>query len=104
MNLSHRQLHSLRRNAKIARYMIESGLPATKGDKGRDKVVIRTRRLAGVFEALQQSGGSWHDWLTLSETARNELGSSSGLAQSFTRHRERSLADYLRRLKANPVA
>jgi CHAD domain-containing protein len=86
----HRQLHDIRKAAKLARYIAESaGAPATT-------------RLARSFESLQQSGGDWHDWLTLSRIARRELGPASTLAQSFATRCEKALTNYHSRLKALP--
>ena len=86
------QLHTIRKSGKMARYMAESAI----------KSAPPTRRLAQTFESLQQSGGEWHDWLTLSEIAKDELGSSSLLAQAFTRRCEKSLSDYRGQLKSLP--
>jgi CHAD domain-containing protein len=86
----HRQLHDVRKAAKLARYIAESAnAPASI-------------RLARSFESLQQAGGDWHDWLTLSRIARRELGPASTLAQSFAGRCERSLSKYLTQLKAFP--
>lgn len=87
---NHRQLHDVRKAAKLARYISESAgsTPA--------------RRLARTFESLQQSGGNWHDWLTLSGIAHDELGDTSTLTQTFTRRCERSLAEYQTHLKSLP--
>lgn len=82
------QLHAVRKSAKLARYMAESS--------------ESTKKLSQTFEALQQSGGEWHDWLTLSEISHRELGASSPLTQSFAHHCKRSLADYQRHLKSLP--
>ncbi|WP_348267959.1 CHAD domain-containing protein [Edaphobacter paludis] len=87
---NHRQLHDIRKAAKLARYIIESAGSAS------------TRHLALTFESLQKSGGDWHDWHTLSRIARRELSSSSSLTQSFTHRREKSLAEYQSQLKALP--
>jgi CHAD domain-containing protein len=85
----HRRLHDIRKAAKLARYIAESAnSPAT-------------HRLARTFESLQQSGGDWHDWLTLSHIAHRELGSASPLTQSFTDRCEKSLSKYQSELKAH---
>lgn len=86
----HRQLHGIRKAAKLARYISESAASAS------------TRGLARTFESLQQSGGDWHDWLTLSSVAHHEFGDSSRLTQNFTRHCERSLTKYQSHLKSLP--
>jgi len=88
------QLHAVRKSAKLARYMAESASPAQKSAKSN------AAQLACIFESLQQSGGDWHDWLTLSQIAGREFGSSSQLTRSFTGQCEKSLAAYQRRLKS----
>lgn len=96
----HRQLHNARKAAKLARYIAESAFASPKS--ANQKASASIHRLARVFESLQESGGEWHDWLTLSQIAHRELGSSSLLAQAFTRRCERSLTAYRRHLKAFP--
>jgi CHAD domain-containing protein len=91
------ELHSIRKSAKLARYIAESAIPAQGSKKATP-----ARHLARTFEALQHSGGEWHDWLTLSEIAHQELGASSRLTQSFARRCERSLTAYRRHLKSLP--
>lgn len=86
------ELHSIRKSAKLARYMAESPMRPTQS----------TRRLAQTFESLQQAGGTWHDWLTLSDVAHRELGSSSTVTRTFARNCKRSLAGYQRNLKSLP--
>lgn len=88
-----RQLHDIRKAAKLARYIAESALPATKAS-------TPVRRLARAFESLQQSGGNWHDLATLSIITRRKLGPSSPLTQSFSRRCKKSLLDYQRHLKS----
>jgi CHAD domain-containing protein len=89
---SSEQMHAVRKTAKLARYMAESA----------PEVAQSVHKLARAFESLQQAGGHWHDWFTLSEIARRELGDSSPLTQSFVRRCEKSLTDYQRRLKVFP--
>jgi CHAD domain-containing protein len=86
------EFHAIRKSAKLARYMAESPT----------EPIQSTRKLAQTFESLQQSGGAWHDWLTLSDIAHRELGSSSTLTQSFAHNCEKSLAAYQRHLKSLP--
>jgi CHAD domain-containing protein len=90
------QLHTIRKAAKLARYMAESASPTAKSPR------TPAARLALIFESLQQSGGIWHDWLTLSRIARRELGPSSSLSQSFASNCQESLASYRRDLKFQP--
>lgn len=85
-----RRLHNIRKAAKLARYIAESAISTP------------TRNLARTFESLQQSGGDWHDWHTLSGIAHRELGKSSRLAQDFGRRCEKSLANYQSHLKSLP--
>jgi CHAD domain-containing protein len=88
---NHRHLHGIRKTAKLARYIIESANPGARSSP---------YRLARAFESLQQSGGEWHDWLTMSDIAHRELGSSSSLVQAFARRCEKSLTKYQRHLKS----
>ncbi len=82
-------LHTIRKTAKIARYLAENA----------PKQARVPRKLANEFESLQQIGGEWHDWLILSEIARDETGESSPLTAAFTGRCRRSLASYRRHLK-----
>ena len=59
------QMHGTRKAAKLARYMAENGLDA---------------RVVKMFETVQETGGRWHDSLTLRNTARKRVGKRSGLA------------------------
>ena len=60
------QMHGTRKAAKLARYMAENGLEA---------------RVVKMFETVQETGGRWHDTLTLRDTARKRVGKRSGLAE-----------------------
>jgi CHAD domain-containing protein len=82
-------LHTIRKTAKIARYLAENA----------PKQARAPRKLAAEFELLQQIGGDWHDWLILSEIARDQMGESSPLTAAFTRRCLRSLSSYRKRLK-----
>jgi CHAD domain-containing protein len=86
------QLHTIRKSAKLARYMAESAIGLSQS----------TRKLAQTFESLQQSGGEWHDWFTLADIARRELGKSSPLSQSFAQRREQFLTAYRQHLETVP--
>jgi CHAD domain-containing protein len=77
-------LHTIRKRAKIARYLAESA----------PKSAHTPRKLAAAFEAVQQSGGEWHDWLILGEIARDELGGSSPLTKAFQDKCRRALNTY----------
>ena len=83
------ELHETRKRAKLARYLAESA-PQT---------FLQARHLAARFEALQQAGGEWHDWLILAEVAAVELGDSAMLPQRFTAHANRALGEFQRLLR-----
>jgi len=61
-----KQMHGIRKAAKLARYMAEDGLAA---------------RVVHEFAEVQESGGRWHDALVLRNLARQRLGRRSGLAK-----------------------
>jgi CHAD domain-containing protein len=79
-------LHSLRKTAKLSRYLAENA----------PKEAESARLAAKQFENLQESGGEWHDWLLLTQIARNELGDSSELAALFSRREKLALAKFRR--------
>ena len=81
-------LHMIRKKAKIARYLAENA----------PKEARSARRIAEQFEALQEIGGDWHDWLILSGIARKQVGESSLLTKAFTQRCARTLASYRKRL------
>jgi CHAD domain-containing protein len=82
------QLHRIRKRAKLARYLAESA----------PQSFAEAHRLAASFEALQQAGGEWHDWLILSEFAADELGKSAMLPRRFAALAERTLQEFQLRL------
>ena len=82
-------LHAVRKLAKLARYLAE-----TAPENAR-----RAHKLAERFEALQEAGGQWHDWLILAEIAGQELGGSAELAHRFSQHAEQSLSEFQKRLR-----
>ena len=77
------QLHSLRKSAKVARYVAETlpGNPATA-----------TAALG--FEAVQEAGGQWHDAVEITRAARKHLGKHHALTTRFVEERDRLLAGY----------
>lgn len=81
-------LHSIRKLAKLARYIAENGPKRAK----------RPRLLAQSFEKLQQSGGDWHDWLVLAEIARDALGEASPLTKALDSRSRLALTTYHRHL------
>jgi CHAD domain-containing protein len=84
----HKQLHDIRKCAKLARYLAESS----------PKSATSAHRLAAHFETLQQAGGKWHDWLLLADLSSTELGHTAKLPQRFSAHADTSLREFKRRL------
>jgi CHAD domain-containing protein len=83
-------LHSLRKAAKLCRYMVEM---APEGSKARVA--------AARFEAVQEAGGHWHDWLLLQQLSEDFHGRKAELTQRYAKHAMAALADY--RLKLTEV-
>jgi CHAD domain-containing protein len=83
-------LHSLRKAAKLCRYMVEM---APEGSKAR--------AAAERFEAVQEAGGHWHDWLLLQQLSADFHGRKAELTQRYAKHAMAALADY--RLKLMEV-
>jgi len=82
-NPSTEQLHTVRKAAKVARYMAENAPDA-----------LTAARKAKRFEAVQEAGGAWHDWLDLAEAAADELGEKHAVAVEFAAMRDERLAAY----------
>ncbi|MGI4755339.1 MAG: CHAD domain-containing protein [Janthinobacterium lividum] len=76
-------LHNLRKVAKLCRYMAESAPDD-----------LHTRQLAEQFEAVQETGGNWHDWLLLVQLSKGFHGKKAELTQRYTQHSEQALAKY----------
>lgn len=76
---SHDGLHEIRKAAKLARYMAESG---------------DGTGMAHEFENVQQMGGAWHDSLTLRAVAHDELGKRSRLVAKFAQQEQATLHDF----------
>lgn len=74
------QLHTLRKTAKVARYLAENA-PGSR----------RAKQTAKRYESLQQAGGEWHDWMELAKDAGEELGRDHALVDVFGRKCERHL-------------
>ena len=83
-------LHGIRKVAKLARYMAES-TPATVP-------------LARTFEKLQETGGTWHDYLYIRGLARKELGKHSPLTQLLSRLTASSLIKFQAQLDQAPTS
>jgi len=67
----------------VARYMAENAPDA-----------LTAARKAKRFEAVQEAGGAWHDWLDLAEAAADELGEKHAVAVEFAAMRDERLAAY----------
>lgn len=76
-------LHSLRKAAKLCRYMAESA------PEGSDAM-----QLAEKFESVQEAGGKWHDWLLLAQLSKGFHGKKAELTQRYTKHSDDALAAY----------
>ena len=87
-------LHTLRKNAKLARYIAENAPKSAKPP----------RRLAASFEFVQVAGGHWHDWLVLAEIAATRLGNSSPLNKALTQRCHLALTVYRRHLRETSAA
>ena len=83
------RLHGVRKVAKLARYLAETA----------PESATRARALAHRFEAIQESGGQWHDWMILSEVAAGELGDSAALPQRFSVHAAEALDEFRKKLR-----
>jgi CHAD domain-containing protein len=81
------KLHELRKAAKMVRYLAESA-PRTQ----------HAVALAKRFEAVQDSGGHWHDWLQLSHEARATLGRKHLLTRALAETRNHHRAGFLHSL------
>jgi CHAD domain-containing protein len=88
--LDENALHALRKASKLCRYMA-AGLPAD---------LPAAKRLAGQFEAIQEAGGKWHDWLLLHGIAAKHHGKGAALTDRYSQHRDAALASYRTRLAA----
>ena len=75
------RLHSIRKDAKLARYLAESA----------PESATTARQIAAQFEALQEAGGQWHDFLLLCEVSRDHLGKSAQLPQRFNARAQKLL-------------
>ena len=87
-------LHTLRKNAKLARYIAENAPKSAK----------TPRRLAATFESVQEAGGHWHDWLVLAEIASTRLGPSSPVTKGMTQRCHLALTVYRRHLREASAA
>ena len=82
-----RALHALRKSAKLCRYVAESA--------PEDAAL---RETAERYEAVQEAGGKWHDWLLLVKLSGKFHGREAELTRRFRKHRDAALAEYRLRL------
>jgi CHAD domain-containing protein len=80
-------LHTIRKAAKIARYMCET-VPGSAA----------AQRIASQFENIQDKGGEWHDWLEVTRTSREILGRKNPLIEIYNEMRDSRLVTYRREL------
>lgn len=80
-------LHAIRKSAKLCRYMVETAPEGTPA-----------RGAAAQFEAVQEAGGHWHDWLLLQQLAMDFHGRKAELTRRYEIHATAALADYRLRL------
>ena len=85
--LGEEALHTVRKAAKLCRYMAESA-----------PVGSAAAAMAERFEAIQEAGGTWHDWLLLERMAADFHGKQAGLTERYRKHRDAALAEYQLRL------
>jgi len=78
-------LHTLRKAAKLTRYLTEAA--------GKNAVTTRT---AQRFHAVQEKIGCWHDWLLLSDFAAQHLEDDHPLLRTLQARKKRTHATALR--------
>ncbi len=103
-------LHAIRKSAKLARYIGEVAparpTPSTTlptqfqplSSTSEPSSISQTPQTAEDFESLQQTGGSWHDLLTLADIARHHLGKHSPLTRCIKAACEEALRRYQQHL------
>jgi CHAD domain-containing protein len=73
-------LHDYRKGSKSARYLAEMEVGSTLAEQF-------AKRMKKVLDAI----GAWHDWLLLSQLAKETLGKSSALAKVLKKERDGTL-------------
>lgn len=86
--VSQNQLHTTRKLAKLARYMLESAQDS-----------VTAKRMAKRFEDIQHKGGQWHDWLQLAATAADMLERPNPLIKLYKQERDLKLTSYRKALE-----
>jgi len=82
-------LHTIRKMAKVARYIAETGLPAKQATT-----------VAARYNRLQQSGGHWHDALLLAQEAKKKLGKKDPLTKLTSERAKTHHNSFVRLLNA----
>jgi len=82
-------LHTIRKMAKVARYIAETGLPAKQATT-----------VAARYNRLQQSGGHWHDALLLARMAKKELGKKDPVTKLTSERAKSHHNSFIRLLRA----
>jgi len=82
------RFHKIRKVAKLCRYLLEA-LPRRS---------LAVKQLTSQFEAIQEAGGHWHDWLLLEQTAAKGRGKQTELAKAYAARRDIAFENYRRRL------
>ena len=80
-------LHGLRKSAKLCRYIAESA----PGDTALRGTAVR-------YEAVQEAGGKWHDWLLLTQLSGRFHGRKALITERYRKLRDAALAEYRLRL------
>jgi len=86
-------LHTIRKAAKRARYQMET-VPSS----------VVARRTAATYDALQDAGGQWYDYLELAAIAAREFTVHHRIALAFAAERDRYLRTYERLLDQTRAA
>ena len=88
-----KEMHDYRKRTRSARYLAEMP-PESAGKK----------RLAGELKRMQTAVGEWHDWVTLLETAKAELGKKAALVVAIRTRRDEALAAARRKVLRREAA
>jgi CHAD domain-containing protein len=85
--LNDEQLNNVRKSTKSARYMVENAADSKKA-----------RRAAAHYQELQQTGGYWHDWVDLRNTAREHFGKKHQLTRAAAKYCKAARTKYVKLL------
>ncbi len=82
------QLHTVRKAAKTARYMVENASGSAKAKHALEH-----------YEEQQNAGGVWHDWLDLAATSKDHFGKKHPLTRAAEEQSRLARARYVKLLK-----